>query len=64
MNGIPANYKWMAPPRTPAELAERDRILKGRISVSEPTISINVGFGPDIPIFPKVAVMSHVTVRR
>jgi hypothetical protein len=48
---LAAPMKWMAPPRTPAELAERDRILKGRISVNEPTISINVGFGPDIPIF-------------
>ena len=53
--------KWMAPPRTPAELAERDRVLKGRVSIGEPTVSINIGYGPDIPIFPEVAVMSRVT---
>ena len=43
-----------------AELAQRDRILAGRTSVREPTVSIKVGFGPDIPIFPNVAVMSRV----
>jgi hypothetical protein len=62
MNGIPSDYKWLAPPRTPAELAERDRVLKGRISISEATVSVNVGFGPDIPIFqPRISRSTEMT---
>ena len=56
--------KWMAPPKTPAELAERDRVLKGRISIGEATVSINVGFGPDIPIFqPRISRSTEMTAQ-
>ena len=48
-----------------AEYARRTRRARsyfGRPGIDQrPTVSINVGFGPDIPIFPNVAVMSRVT---